>query len=210
MDLQPSMQAFMAKMHTIQFMVLLSLTTQFLLLNKGLTCNSYNSGYNTNYNQGQNHNLRGGARLGTQDRRQLYCDHCKMTGHTIQKCYKIHGYPPGHKFYKGRKVLAAAAQTDSVGFGISSAQDKVTQVPTRDLSQAAAPSLTNAQYNQLMLLLNQQNVNQDRSNSEDMNAASFLVGRRFCFFTSLDNSTWVIDSGASDHITPNLSLLQDV
>ena len=26
-----------------------------------------------------------------------YCTHCGMLGHTIEKCYKIHGYPPGYK-----------------------------------------------------------------------------------------------------------------
>ena len=26
------------------------------------------------------------------------CTHCKMLGHTVDKCYKIHGYPPGYKF----------------------------------------------------------------------------------------------------------------
>ena len=26
-------------------------------------------------------------------RSTLFCDHCKKTGHTMEKCYKIHGYP---------------------------------------------------------------------------------------------------------------------
>lgn len=30
-------------------------------------------------------------------RSQLYCDHCKRSGHTIDKCYKIHGYPDAAK-----------------------------------------------------------------------------------------------------------------
>ena len=25
------------------------------------------------------------------------CSHCGITGHTVEKCYKIHGYPPGYK-----------------------------------------------------------------------------------------------------------------
>ena len=25
------------------------------------------------------------------------CSHCGMQGHTIDKCYKLHGYPPGSK-----------------------------------------------------------------------------------------------------------------
>ncbi|XP_075663313.1 uncharacterized protein LOC142632877 [Castanea sativa] len=26
-----------------------------------------------------------------------FCTHCNMQGHTIDKCYKLHGYPPGYK-----------------------------------------------------------------------------------------------------------------
>ncbi|CAM8892623.1 unnamed protein product [Rhodiola kirilowii] len=33
--------------------------------------------------------------------RALFCQHCQMPGHTKETCYKLHGYPPGHKFYKG-------------------------------------------------------------------------------------------------------------
>lgn len=26
------------------------------------------------------------------------CSHCGLTGHTVDKCYKLHRYPPGYKF----------------------------------------------------------------------------------------------------------------
>lgn len=26
-----------------------------------------------------------------------YCTHCKYNGHTVNKCYKLHCYPPGFK-----------------------------------------------------------------------------------------------------------------
>jgi hypothetical protein len=26
------------------------------------------------------------------------CSHCGVIGHTVEKCYKIHGFPPGFKF----------------------------------------------------------------------------------------------------------------
>ncbi|XP_019257527.1 PREDICTED: uncharacterized protein LOC109235744 [Nicotiana attenuata] len=29
------------------------------------------------------------------------CKYCKKPGHIIDKCYKLHGYPPNFKFYKG-------------------------------------------------------------------------------------------------------------
>uniref|UniRef100_A0A2N9FUH9 Uncharacterized protein n=1 Tax=Fagus sylvatica TaxID=28930 RepID=A0A2N9FUH9_FAGSY len=44
------------------------------------------------------------------------CSHCGITGHTVEKCYKIHGYPPGYK-PKGR---AAANQVTAPTWGIKS------------------------------------------------------------------------------------------
>ena len=39
-------------------------------------------------------------------RRPLFYDHCKMSGHTIHKCYKIHGHPPSHRLYQSKRVVA--------------------------------------------------------------------------------------------------------
>lgn len=33
------------------------------------------------------------------------CTHCGKLGHTIEKCYKLHGFPPGFKF-KGKGSMA--------------------------------------------------------------------------------------------------------
>ncbi|CAM8947931.1 unnamed protein product [Rhodiola kirilowii] len=33
-------------------------------------------------------------------RQKLYCTHCKMNGHNKETCYKIIGYPLGHRLYK--------------------------------------------------------------------------------------------------------------
>ena len=41
------------------------------------------------------------------------CSHCGITGHTVENCYKIHGYPPGYK-PRGR---AAANQVTASGMG---------------------------------------------------------------------------------------------
>ncbi|XP_056692183.1 uncharacterized protein [Spinacia oleracea] len=29
-----------------------------------------------------------------------FCTHCKIPGHSIERCFKIHGYPPGFKHFK--------------------------------------------------------------------------------------------------------------
>ncbi|XP_060959234.1 uncharacterized protein LOC133030493 [Cannabis sativa] len=33
------------------------------------------------------------------NRSKVTCSHCGIPSHTISKCYKIHGYPRGHKYY---------------------------------------------------------------------------------------------------------------
>lgn len=37
-----------------------------------------------------------------------------------------------------------------------------------------------------------------------------MAGKPFCFLTSFNNQDWIIDSGASDHITPHFELLHSV
>lgn len=43
-------------------------------------------------------------------RYNLFCNYCKRSGHTIDKCYRLHGFPPSTKFRGGRRT-AALVQT---------------------------------------------------------------------------------------------------
>ncbi|XP_018624406.2 uncharacterized protein [Nicotiana tomentosiformis] len=49
------------------------------------------------------------SRINFDAQRPLTCKYCKKPGHTLDKCYKLHGYPPNFKFTKGpdsRKTTA--------------------------------------------------------------------------------------------------------
>ena len=37
------------------------------------------------------------------------CTHCRLTGHTVDRCYKLHGFPPGYK-PKGKAQTQMAIQ----------------------------------------------------------------------------------------------------
>ncbi|KAG7569356.1 Zinc finger CCHC-type [Arabidopsis thaliana x Arabidopsis arenosa] len=62
---------------------------------------------NAGYYNGQSENVNAGYYSGPVEnvayaafrpqQRPPMCTHCGRTGHTIQKCYKVHGYPPGHR-----------------------------------------------------------------------------------------------------------------
>ena len=48
---------------------------------------------------------------------KLPCSHCGITGHTVDKCYKVHGDPPGYKskprsqFHQSHPNKASVAKT---------------------------------------------------------------------------------------------------
>jgi len=64
------------------------------------------------------------------------------------------------------------------------------------------------QYQQLLTLLNKQ---QPEGNSSGPSVGTcFIASKHFCFLTSFANGDWIIDSGASDHITKDLGILTSV
>ncbi|XP_021862325.2 uncharacterized protein [Spinacia oleracea] len=75
----------------------------------------------------------------------VICDHCKIPGHTMDKCYKLHGYPPsfGNRA-KGRKY-AAIAQNEGDGDSVGDQNSLVTH-------------LSMEQYNTLIKVLQSQEV----------------------------------------------------
>nr|GME09251.1 Retrovirus-related Pol polyprotein from transposon TNT 1-94 [Ipomoea batatas] len=54
------------------------------------------------------------------NRSRTKCAHCRIPGHTQQFCYKLHGYPPGHKFYKKGNPNSQPMVTPSTSSEISS------------------------------------------------------------------------------------------
>ncbi|KAI9200469.1 hypothetical protein LWI28_008431 [Acer negundo] len=48
-----------------------------------------------------------------QKRDRPYYTNCKTLGHTVDRCYKLHGYPPGYKFRNNSTSNAAAHQVST-------------------------------------------------------------------------------------------------
>lgn len=49
------------------------------------------------------------ANRGVSGKPRLICSHCSLSDHTVEKCYKLHGYPPGYKFKEKGKLSSFAA-----------------------------------------------------------------------------------------------------
>jgi hypothetical protein len=74
------------------------------------------------------------------------CSHCGITGHTVEKCHKIHGYPPGYK--SRNRPVANQVSASNLGYHDGNAQGN------------ASLSITSEQCQQLISFLNSQMANE--------------------------------------------------
>lgn len=81
----------------------------------------------------------------------VVCDHCKKQGHVKEKCYRIIGFPPNFKNYKGKRSSTNAVREEG-DVGSTS-------------SVSGSSSLSQDQINQLMSLLDNMKIKENGSNS---------------------------------------------
>lgn len=117
-----------------------------------------------------------------------YCEHCKMHGHSMERCWKIHGYPPNYKPNTWKKENTAI---------------KANIIQTQNEPRHIEPKLTQEQYNKLMCFLNTQS--DQEANKDHSMAASAHIEGKFCL-NFVRTTKWILDSGASDHICCDLTL----
>lgn len=118
------------------------------------------------------------------------CSHCRIKGHVIDKCYKLHGYPPGYR---------SNNRTNAVSNGNTTSSSK---------QSAFFASLNNDQYTHLMWML--QTHLSEVTNAAKPADVTHVVGTISTAFSTMhtrEGNCWIIDSGASSHICHNKSLL---
>ncbi|XP_019223692.1 PREDICTED: uncharacterized protein LOC109205435 [Nicotiana attenuata] len=123
------------------------------------------------------------------------CKYCKKPGHTTEKCYKLHGYPPSFKFTKTpniRKTAAHVELTNHPEFGTGDIPTEHGTLPQSE-DMSAIAGLTKDQYSQLMMLLQQSHLSHSPSNSSLMGSANFAgelippgVSYGACMLTKVD------------------------
>jgi len=122
--------------------------------------------------------------------------HCNFTGHTVEKCYKLNGYPLGHKlFTKSRSSHVLATQSIST---------PATNIA--DISDTCI-GLTKDQYTQIMALLPPGTSTTAQTSSRlHTPPTSHISGIHYCLnaHTHTTSSShpipWIIDTGATDHM----------
>jgi len=124
------------------------------------------------------------------------CSHCGNKGHVKERYWQIIGYPTWHlkgkkqsqkKFFKNnsRSVQGRTAAN------VESASYK---------SSDGGLSLTTQQIEQLLKLL--PNSSKASTESEDDDVEQSFAGNVYCSCAATRTTAWIIDTGATDHMTP--------
>ncbi|XP_074341021.1 uncharacterized protein LOC141678576 [Apium graveolens] len=103
-----------------------------------------------------------------------FCTHCKVQGHSIDRCFQVHGFPPGFKGFKERRPTSAAAAVMTQNFTDIQDFDNP-QETSGPVNNGQQNPLTDVQYNQLMSLLHKQFPSNDHS-SDTSTGHTLLAG----------------------------------
>ncbi|KAK1425214.1 hypothetical protein QVD17_20561 [Tagetes erecta] len=127
----------------------------------------------------------------------LKCTHCNLTGHTIDKCFEIIGYPPNYK-KKPNLQRAQARSNATCDSSISNQTPNTTSQP-----------FTAEQIARIMSLISD---NTSNSSSTDMTGSyntftlDIKLNDMFCSNINTDlngSELWIVDSGANQHMVTN-------
>lgn len=124
-------------------------------------------------------------------RSQLFCDHCRRSGHTVDKCYKIHGYPNK----QGGKSKVYRSANNAWG----EQETQLENSPTTTL-----PGLSSEQSKQLLQFLTILTAGAgQRSNIPETTASAVTMAgmvhalNAIHSLCALSQETWILDSGAT-------------
>ncbi|KAF7813102.1 uncharacterized protein G2W53_034078 [Senna tora] len=142
------------------------------------------------------------------NKKDKFCDHYNMNGHTKETCFKIHGYPEWFKELKERKAgkkPAANIVTKDPGNSESPSSQETEPTGKGDLKNAIS-----------YLLKEVQRLGKGKTVGGKEDQVNFANMYEFAGNTSTKGSLglpfkrWVIDTGATTHMCSDITLMHDV
>nr|GMC46969.1 uncharacterized protein LOC109149920 [Ipomoea batatas] len=128
-------------------------------------------------------------KIGNSNKKPI-CSFCGFTGHTMDKCYKFHGYPPG---WKGKNKQNVSCQDIP-----SPINQPTSHIPREQLNTPLDDKLPST--------VAAGDINRQANASFTSFKPNVQDGKHFVSCQSL---TWIIDIGATDHIVNNVTYFLD-
>jgi len=157
--------------------------------------------------KGNNQTLNQYANIDTR-RNNSFCSYCKKQGHVKEKCYKLVGYPQSFKFNKPKRGYG----NGQVNASMTEDEKNGNNTPGGMTSQG----FTSDQCEKLIQMLQTVQTRNLGTSGSEPNASGNCVGKCSItdifdyYFTTLGSNLWIIDSGASQHMTHEKNLLHNM
>lgn len=146
---------------------------------------------------------------------KYFCTSCGVKGHSIERCWKTNGYPrwhPKHRKPSGRGgAMGSRWNGDSKSHSGAHRMANVA-VGNAEKAEKSDSLLTPQQLEQIMKLMPAQfvkNMQSSESDEELDNCFSGMISR-FAASAVSANTEWIVDSGATDHMTSTMEILTNV
>ncbi|XP_019260086.1 PREDICTED: uncharacterized protein LOC109238110 [Nicotiana attenuata] len=134
-----------------------------------------------------NSDSRGGKGRGDYKKNNQICSYCKKSGHTVDKCYRIIGFPADFKFTKSKKFQGRSLANAAINDGGS------VHGFNTDSGMNVQHQLSQDQFTQLIQLLQDVKRGQHGSSSE-----------------AVANSAACSDSGANEHMAFDITIFSEI
>lgn len=153
------------------------------------------------------------------DSKPAQCTACGGKGHLSDKCWSVVGYPPWHLKHKKFPQKGSGSPSGNQMQIKRPGGTKFGSKMANNVSQSSGDSTTESdivfspqQLEQILKLIPGSSLQTLKgSNSECEEDFDFsFSGMVTCNLASTTSNTWIIDSGASDHITGTVELLTNV
>ncbi|OIT32043.1 hypothetical protein A4A49_56225, partial [Nicotiana attenuata] len=134
-------------------------------------------------------------------RNAVVCSYCKKPGHSVKKCYRIIGFPANFYFKKNKRFEG------SIQGHAAAIADPNSDQPTYCLEKG----FIQEQYHNLCPLLQQAKFTPQGDITSEVNVTANCGGIPKHSFSKIANTIiWILDSGASEHMTCDFNLLFNV
>ncbi|XP_075101894.1 uncharacterized protein LOC142177318 [Nicotiana tabacum] len=139
----------------------------------------------------------------------LYCDYCKLKGHTREGCYKLIGYPTDSKYKRNLTVTAAHSATMEEykphGIRVSNTRGNDKINTTENIT---GPYFTPEQYSQILKMLSKDNIaGTTLQKVQNGNGVANMACNVTAFLKNSEIKKWIVDTGATYHMVSDLSML---
>lgn len=138
--------------------------------------------------------------------RQTLCTACKGRGHSAERCWTVVGYPPWHSRFNSSAAHKPRTEQQNTGSRWSKTNaPKLAATAQQSSSGILFSQEQLQQLAQLMPQLQQSSIKNSESDEELDVHFSGMISEKL----SSSSLEWIVDSGASDHMTPCLNMFDN-